>query len=315
MLNRRFLRIKIMQALYGYFRDESPDLKVAEKNLFTSIDKTYDLFLHILAFLSNMHFCARISQEEKRAKHLPTQDDLNPNQKFLNNILLNALSDNKTINNEFAKKTISWQNDQDLVRKLFAELKNTGFYKEYMKAGGENTFEEDRKLIKNILSNLLYDHELFNFWFEERNIHWSDDLYFAFVFMNKWLDAMESEKDLALPSLYRDPVEDKKFVTDLFLKTIIHSKEFDEIIDRHTKNWELERIAQLDILLMKLTLGEILFISNVPVKVSMNEYIDLAKEYSSPQSGRFINGVMDKMVAELKQENKIQKTGRGLLES
>lgn len=314
MLNRRFLRIKIMQALYGYFRDEEADIKTAEKNLFTSIEKTYDLFLHVLSFLSNMHFSARISQEEGRSKRLPTKEDLNPNEKFISNSILVALSNNKAINNEFSKRTISWQNDQDLVRKLFAELKNTPYYKEYMQSGA-NDFNEDKKIIKEIMQELLYEHELFNFWFEERNIHWTDDLHFAFIFVNKWLDALTSEKDVALPPLYRDPEEDKKFVADLFRKTILHSEEFDKLIDKHTKNWELERIATLDILLMKMTLGEILFISNVPVKVSMNEYIDLAKEYSTPQSGRFINGVLDKMVAELKAENKIQKTGRGLLES
>jgi N utilization substance protein B len=314
MLNRRFLRIKIMQALYGFFRDENADSVTAEKNLFTSIDKTYDLFLHLLSFLSNMHFCARISMEEGRAKHLPTKEELNPNAKFINNLFLVALSENKAINSEFTKKTVSWQNDQDLVRKLFSELKATGFYKEYMKSG-PNAFTEDKNLLKEILSELLYEHELFNFWFEERNIHWSDDLHFAFVFLNKWMDTLHSEKDMTLPSLYRDAEEDKKFVADLFRKTIMHTGEFDELIDKHTKNWELERIAQLDILLMKMTLAEILYISNVPVKVSMNEYIDLAKEYSTPQSGRFINGVLDKMVAELKQEGKIEKTGRGLMES
>lgn len=303
-----------MQALYGYFRDEQADIKVAEKNLFTSIDKTYELFLHLLSFLSNLHFSARITLEEGRSKRLPTKEDLNPNEKFINNSLLIAISEHKAINAEFAKKTISWQNDQDLVRKLFSELKTTEFYKAYMQSGPGN-FEEDKKLIKEIMQELLYEHELFNFWFEERNIHWSDDLHFAFVFLNKWLDSLSSEKDVALPPLYRDATEDKKFVADLFRKTIMHAGEFDELIDKHTKNWELERIATLDILLMKMTLGEILYISNVPVKVSMNEYIDLAKEYSTPQSGRFINGVLDKMVAELKQENKIQKTGRGLLES
>lgn len=303
-----------MQALYAYFRDENADIKTAEKNLFTSIDKTYDLFLHLLAFLGNMHFSARIALEDARNKRIPTKEDLNPSEKFINNSLLVAISETKTINAEFSKRNISWQNDQDLVRKLYADLKNTSFFKEYMQAG-DNNFADDRKLVKQILSDLLYEHELFNFWFEERNIHWTDDLHFAFVFLNKWLDSLESAEQVNLPALYRDPVEDKKFVEDVFRKTIVHSEEFDKMIDRHTKNWELERIATLDILLMKMTVAEILYVSNVPVKVSMNEYIDLAKEYSTPQSGRFINGVLDKIVAELKAENRIRKTGRGLLES
>ena len=314
MLNRRFLRIKIMQAMYAFFRDENADVKVAEKNLFASVDKTYELFLYLISFLSNLHFTARISIEDNRAKKLPTKEDLNPNTGFINNTFFTALSNNKALEKEFTKKTISWQNDQDLVRKILSELKITGFYKEYMKAPGQS-FAGDKKLAKEILSNLLYDHELFNFWFEERNIHWSDDLYFAFVFVNKWLDSIQTEKDIVVPALYRDPEGDKKFVEDLFRKTILHNDEFNALIEKNTANWELERIAAIDVLLMKMALTEVLYLSNIPVKVSINEYIDLAKEYSSPQSGRFINGVLDKMVIELKNEKKIQKIGRGLLES
>lgn len=314
MLNRRFLRIKIMQALYAYFRDENADIKIGEKNLFTSIDKTYELFLYLVSFLSNLHYCARISIEDKRAKKLPTQEDLNPNTNFINNAFFTALENNKAFNNEFTRKTISWQNDQDLVRKILAELKTKVFYTEYMKAPAKD-FESDKKLAKEILSNLLYDHELFNFWFEERNIHWSDDLYFAFVFVSKWLDGINSPEDIKLQSLYRDPEGDKQFVADLYCKTILHNSEYNMLIEKNTANWDLERIATIDVLLMKMALTEVLHISNIPVKVSINEYIDLAKEYSSPQSGRFINGVLDKMVVELKNEQKIQKTGRGLLES
>jgi N utilization substance protein B len=314
MLNRRFLRIKIMQALYAYFRDENADIRVAEKNLNTSIDKTYELFLYLVSFLSNLHYCARISIEDKRAKRLPTEDDLNPNTGFVNNTFFTALENNKAFNSEFIKKGVSWANDQDLVRKILAELKTKDFYTEYMKAPGKS-FAGDKKLAKEILSNLLYDHELFNFWFEERNIHWSDDLYFAFVFVNKWVDGINGEEDIKLQPLFRDPEGDKAFVTDLFCKSILHNDMYNKLIEKNTANWELERIATVDILLMKMALTEVLHLSNIPVKVSINEYIDLAKEYSSPQSGRFINGVLDKMVIELKTEGKIQKTGRGLLEN
>jgi N utilization substance protein B len=302
-----------MQALYAYFRDESADLKISEKNLFASIDKTYELFLYLLSFLGNLHFSARIAIEESRAKRIPSKED-NPNIALVNNSFFTILAEDKELNKELTRKAISWQNDQDLVRKILGEIRNTEFYKDYMKSSGPD-FQADKKLAKDILSEVLYNHELFNFWFEERNIHWSDDLHFAFVFVNKWLDALRSEKDVVIPPLYRDPEGDKEFVGELFKKTIIHSKEFDSMIEKHTDNWELERIATLDVLLMKMALTEVLYLSNIPVKVSINEYIDLAKEYSSPQSGRFINGVLDKMVIELKREQKIQKTGRGLLES
>lgn len=312
MFNRRFLRIKIMQALYAYFRDEKADLKVAEKNLFTSIDKSYELFLYILGFLNNLQFAARISIEEAKAKRLPTAEDLNPNLKFVNNLFLTALNDNKHINTAWTNYKVSWQNDQDLVRKVFNEIKNAPFFKEYMQ-NKENSFAEDKKFIQTLLESFLYEHELFNFWFDEKNIYWTDDYYYGFFFLNKWVETV-TENKMPAPILYRDEEGDTKFITDVFAKTIIHSSEFDTLIAEHTKNWELDRIATLDVLLMKMALTEIMYLPNVPVKVSMNEYIDITKEYSTPQSGGFINGILDKIVLDLKKDNKIQKTGRGLLE-
>ncbi|MBS1645844.1 MAG: transcription antitermination factor NusB [Bacteroidetes bacterium] len=312
MFNRRFLRIKVMQALYSFFKDEKADIRVAEKNVFTSIDKSYELFLYLLRFLNDLQFVARIAAEEARAKRLPTQEDLTPNLKFINNLFLQALNENKAIQSLWNTHKISWQNDQDLVRKVFTEWRNTESYKKYMSTP-ETNFQEDKKCIQSFLADFLYEHELFNFWFEEKNIYWSDDYYFGFLFLNKWIDGVSDNK-MPTPKLYREEAEDKKFVSELFLKTIRNVSEYDTLIDANTKNWELDRIASLDVLLMKMTLTELLYISSVPVKVSMNEYIDIAKEYSSPQSGGFINGVLDRLVIQLKAENKIQKTGRGLLE-
>jgi N utilization substance protein B len=312
MFNRRFLRIKVMQALYAYFRDEKADIKVAEKNLFTSIDKSYELFLYILGFLNNIQYAARISVEEARVKRLPTAADLNPSLKFVNNLFLTALNDNKHINSDWTNYKVSWQNDQDLVRKVFNEIKNSDIFKEYMKSE-QHSFAEDKKFIQTILESFLYEHELFNFWFDEKNIYWNDDYYYGFFFLNKWLETV-TETKMPAPQLYRDKEGDEKFIADIFVKTILHSTEFDTIIAEHTKNWELDRIASLDVLLMKMALTEIMYLPNVPIKVSMNEYIDITKEYSTPQSGGFINGILDKIVLDLKKENKIEKTGRGLLE-
>jgi len=301
-----------MQALYAYFRDEKADIKVAEKNLFTSIDKSYELFLYILGFLNNIQYAARISVEEARVKRLPTAADLNPNLKFVNNLFLTTLNDNKHINADWTNYKVSWQNDQDLVRKVFNEIKNSDIFKEYMKSD-QHSFAEDKKFIQTILESFLYEHELFNFWFDEKNIYWNDDYYYGFFFLNKWLETV-TETKMPAPQLYRDKEGDEKFIADVFVKTILHSAEFDTIIAEHTKNWELDRIASLDVLLMKMALTEIMYLPNVPIKVSMNEYIDITKEYSTPQSGGFINGILDKIVLDLKKDNKIQKTGRGLLE-
>ncbi|HEX7413704.1 MAG TPA: transcription antitermination factor NusB [Bacteroidia bacterium] len=302
-----------MQALYAFFIDEKADVKVAEKTLFTSIDKSYELFLYLLGFLTDLHFFARISMEESRAKRLPTQQDLNPNQKFVNNLFLTVLSDNKPIKAALKSYQVSWQNDQDLVRKIFNEIKNTDIFKEYMQSE-QHSFAEDKKFVQTILESFLYEHELFTFWFDEKNIHWHDDYYYGFFFLSNWMKLVTEHK-MPAPKLYRDEEGDKKFVSDVFIKTILHSKDLETMISAHTKNWEIERIASLDVLLMKMALAEIAYLPNVPIKVSMNEYIEITKEYSSPQSGAFINGVLDKIVLELKTQNKIQKTGRGLLES
>ncbi|MHB8260420.1 MAG: transcription antitermination factor NusB [Bacteroidia bacterium] len=302
-----------MQALYAYFIDEKADVKVAEKNLFTSIDKSYELFLYLLGFLTDLHFFARISMEESRAKRLPTQEDLNPNQKFVNNLFLTALSDNKPIQAALKSYQVSWQNDMDLVRKIFNEIKNTNIFKEYMQSK-EQSFAQDKKFVQTILESFLYEHELFTFWFDEKNIHWHDDYYYGFFFLSNWMKLV-SENKMPTPKLYRDEEGDKKFVSDVFIKTILHSNNLETMISAHTKNWEIERIASLDVLLMKMALAEIVHLPNVPIKVSMNEYIEITKEYSSPQSGAFINGILDKIVLELKTQNQIQKAGRGLLES
>jgi N utilization substance protein B len=301
-----------MQALYAFFRDEKADIKAAEKNLFTSIDKSYELFLYLLNFLNNLQFVARIAMEEARTKRLPTQHDLNPNTKFVTNLFLTALNDNKHINDAWKNNKVSWQNDQDLVRKVYSEIRNTIFFKEDMQ-NKEQSFAEDKKFIQTILESFLYEYELFNFWFDEKNIYWTDDYYYGFFFLSNWIDIV-SESKMPPPILYRDVEGDKKFVSELFLKTILHGNEFETMITEHTKNWEIDRIASLDVLLMKMALTEILYLQNVPVKVSMNEYIEITKEYSTPQSGGFINGILDKIVIELKSQSKIQKVGRGLAE-
>jgi N utilization substance protein B len=301
-----------MQALYAFFRDEKADVKAAEKSLFSSIDKSYELFLYLLSFLNDLQFVARISMEEARVKRLPTQQDLNPNMKFVNNLFLTALNENKHINEAWKNYKVSWQNDQDLVRKVFNEIKNTAFFKEYLKSE-QHSFNEDKKFIQTILESFLYEHELFNFWFDEKNIYWTDDYYYGFYFLSNWMDIV-SENKMPAPKLYRDEEGDTKFTSDVFIKTILHSNEFETMITKYTQNWELERIASLDVLLMKMALTEILYLPTIPVKVSMNEYIDITKEYSTPQSGGFINGILDKIAIELKSQNKIQKAGRGLAE-
>ena len=311
MLNRRFLRIKTMQALYSYFQQNSGDIVASEKELFKSLDKIYDLYVYVLVLLTDMHHTAHLVIEESKNKRLPSKEDLDPNLRFIENRVLVALSESAYLRTEVANRKISWQNDFDLVRKLYAELKQTELFKEYMSATN-NTLKEDKQFLISVATEFLYEHELLNHLFEEKNMHWADDTFGAFTMITKTFETFTT--DLRLIPLYKDKEDDMKFISTLFRKTIAGDKEYDTLIEDKTKNWELERIASMDVLLMKMALAEMMNVSNVPVKVSLNEYIDISKEYSTPNSKTFINGILDKLIADLKRDGKIEKTGRGLVE-
>lgn len=312
MLNRRYLRIKTMQTLYSYFQQDKAEIGFYEKELFKSLDKIYDLYVYVLVLFTDMHHTAHLVIEENKNKRLPSKEDLDPNLKFIKNTLLVASSHSSELKKELTNRKISWQNDFDLVRKLYSELRATDLYKNYM-ATPEQTLKEDKQFLISVATEFLYEHELLNHVFEEKNMHWADDTFGAFSMVSRTFEAYNGGA-LYLQPLYKDAEDDKNFISTLFRKTIAGDKEYETLIDQKTKNWELDRIASMDVLLMKMAIAEFLNVSNVPVKVSLNEYIDISKEYSTPNSKTFINGVLDKIIAELKQDNRIQKTGRGLME-
>jgi transcription antitermination protein NusB len=301
-----------MQALYSFFQHEKADLAHFEKELFKSLDKIYELYLSILALVNDLHHVSMVMVDESRNKRLPNEADLNPNLKFVNNSLLVSLSDNSELKKQIEKRKISWQNDFDVVRKLFNEIKNGELYKTYQESGNNN-IEEDRNFIVSLITEHLSENEVLISLFEEKNIHWADDTFVAF---NSAIRSFESfDGDFIMQPLLKDEKDDLEFMSTLFKKTIIYKDQFEELIDKHTKNWDIERIANMDMLLMEMALAEILYLPNVPIKASLNEYIDISKEYSTPNSKTFVNGVLDKIIADLKEQNKINKTGRGLKEN
>jgi N utilization substance protein B len=311
MLNRRFLRIKVMQALYSFFQHEKASQAQFEKELFKSLDKIYDLYLSILLLFDDLRHVALVIIDENKNKRLPTKEDLNPNLKFVNNSLLLSLHENKEFKAQIEKRKISWQNDFDVVRKLFNEIRNGEVYKAYM-SSGQNSAEEDRNFLITLITDHLSQNEVLTSILEDKNIHWADDSFVAFNSAIRNFETFEGKFEL-MP-LLKDEQDDLAFMSDLFNKTIIYRQTFEEMIDRHASNWELERIASMDMLLMEMALTEILHVPNIPVKASLNEYIDISKEYSTPNSKTFVNGVLDKIIAELKRDNRIVKSGRGLKE-
>jgi len=232
--------------------------------------------------------------------------------KFVNNSLLIALSESKELKKEIEKQKVSWQEHFDLVRKLFNEIKASEDYKHYM-AIPENSVKGDKEFLIALIINHLAEHDLLNHVFEEKNIHWADDTFLAFNSVIRTFETFDGT--FKLMPLLKDVEDDKQFVSLLFKKTIQYNTQYEELIQSHTKNWELDRIASMDMLLMKMAIAEILHLKNVPVKVSLNEYIDISKEYSTPNSKTFVNGVLDKVILQLKNSGKIEKAGRGLKES
>lgn len=305
-----------MQALYAYYHSEEKSIQKQEKELFSSFENIYDLYLYLLLLLIEIRASGRNRIAIRKVKRLPSEEDINPNTKFVDNKIFSIISINRQVASESAKRQISWEKESDITQKLFAKITESEEYAAYLSTTTRD-FKEDKKFISEIYRNLIAGDESLEMFFEEKNIHWADDIDFVNTLVLKTIDFIpESSTDnLPIAILYKDEKEDKQFAKDLFKLVIEHGDETDKLIQAKTDNWELERIAFMDVLLMKMAIVEFLYFPTVPVKVSLNEYIELAKQYSTPKSSVFINGILDKLLAELKKDGTLQKKGRGLVEN
>ena len=320
MLSRRYLRIKVMQALYAFFASDSDQLDYSEKQLMLSLEKLYDLYIYNLSLIVEILDFAANKQEESKKKFYPTEEEINPNTKFIDNIFIQQLTKNNDFKRSVEKRRISWADDHDMIKKIFNRFKETKEYKEYMSAQTKS-FEEDREILIKLQKKAIIKHAPMYDYFEEKSIFWADEFLTASMMVIKTIQGFEHSisEDAKLPSPFKAPEnngnnEDKKFVVELFRKTIIYSNEYHKLIAVIAQNWELDRIALMDMILIKMALTEFLEFSSIPLKVSMNEYIEISKMYSTPKSNVFINGILDKLLDSLKKDNKIKKIGRGLIE-
>jgi len=316
MLSRRFLRIKIFQALYAYFQSSNKDAKKVEKELFLSLERMFDLYLYFLILGKELVHHSKLKMEDAKVKRLPTEEDLNPNTKFINNATFNLLSHNSELNEYVNKRKVTWNADQELVTKFLSFLRKHEVYINYMSTK-ETSFEEDQKFVINLYKKVIPDFDLLLSEISDKSIFWGyDEMDFVLSMVLKTIKKfnVKSNASTSIMPLYRDEEEDLQFVKDLFQKTIAADKENSKMIADKTKNWDVERIAMVDILLMKMALTEFISFKSIPVKVTLNEYIDLSKWYSTPKSKVFINGILDKLLEELKGNGKLKKMGRGLIE-
>ncbi|MRX46069.1 transcription antitermination factor NusB [Pedobacter puniceum] len=312
MLNRRHLRVKVMQTLYAFQQTESTDYRLQEKNLLASVDKVYEMYISLLALINDVVQYADIDAIERANKHLPSEEDLNPNLKILNNLFIKLLLASEEYQQAIKKYKTSWDFDPELARSLFASLKASAEYQDYIKTEGQD-LHTDKDIIKFIFKKVILKSSLAQSALEEKHINWQVDQDVLQAMIAKTLKNFSSlEGDHKLAQISSNWSEDKEFITDLFHKTVANESTFQELIAGKTKNWEADRIAMMDVIIMKMAIAEMIYFSSIPVKVTINEYLEIAKEFSTPKSNSFINGILDKIFEELNAQNKIRKYGRGL---
>ena len=314
MLSRRHLRIKVMQALYGFFNAGDESIGKGEKELLLSINHFYELFLYQLLFLTEIFEIAKKQIEDSKQKHRPTEQELNPNTRFIENLLLFALSENPKLKSHFEKRKISWVSENEIAKRVFNNFKSGSEYEKYM-TSAENDFEKDKEIVAVLFKKYIAEFPQLVQFYEGKSIFWVDDIDIVNHILVKIIRSIkEGAADKTFDELewYIDD-EDREFAVNLFRKAIMSSEKYEKIISEKTLNWEIERIAMMDILLMKMAMCELLEFPSIPVKVTLNEYIDISKMYSTPKSSVFINGILDKLISDFKNANMIKKTGRGLM--
>ena len=315
MLNRRHLRIKALQNIFAWQMTEKKDSVSSQKALMQSIDSVYEMYVRMLALLVDVTEYTAIDALERANKHLPTAEDLNPNQKLLHNKFAVVLKQNPEYTASVNKYQINWFSDPELVKSIFNKLKETKEYEAYLAEEAE-TLESSKEIIKFIFRKVLLKNLNIIQAFEDRFINWPVDSEVMKGMIAKTLKNFTSEDPFKnkLTPISADWTEDSRFVKDLFAYTIKNDGAYQELIAERTKNWESERIALMDTILMKMAICELMNFPSIPVKVTINEYLELSKDYSTPKSNSFINGILDKILNDLKRTNSIKKIGRGLIE-
>ncbi|MBN2806001.1 MAG: transcription antitermination factor NusB [Prolixibacteraceae bacterium] len=313
MISRRIIRIKVMQALYAFHSSPDQTINLAEKELFFSINKSYDLYHWMLQLLVEIHQFSLERLEIKKQKNLPTSDDLNPNTRFIENPIILKIIENKPLQKYLEQSKLSWHDYPELIKKLHTELIESEQYTSYM-SSANHTLKDDYNLIEYFYANIVVQSEDLYQLLEEQSIYWNDDLEFVASMIIKTLRKfkLSTLPTKSLMPLFKDE-DDIDFTKKLFRKAVLNTEEHREIIKKHLRNWELDRVAFIDVLIMEMALCEFLYFNSIPTKVSLNEYIDLAKFYSTTKSRTFINGILDKILKSLKEEGQITKIGRGLV--
>ena len=316
MLNRRFLRVKALQEIYAYHQSDSSNLPQAERHILEEVEDLYKLFVYQLSFwVEVMHFAER-RIEENKSKHFPTEEDLNPNLKFVNNRILNVLDENKHLLSLEEKYKINWADArEDFIRSFYNRMIEYPEYQEYMN-NDKDSFSDDKHFLVAVIDAYMAEDSLLYDYYSDRDLSFNSDYQIAIYLLWKFINELpvSFDADSKLPPVFKAEEEDKEFVVKLFEKTILHADEYMEMVKANISNWDYDRLALMDKILIFMALTEFIEFHSIPVKVTINEYIEISKFYSTPESRRFVNGMLDRLSTELKEQGRLVKTGLGLVD-
>ncbi|HJA85809.1 MAG TPA: transcription antitermination factor NusB [Candidatus Bacteroides avicola] len=307
MINRVLIRIKIIQIVYAYYQNGSKNLDAAEKELFFSLSKAYDLYNYLLMLIIAVTNYAQKRIDAAKSKLAPTVEELNPNMKFVENKFVAQLEVNRQLTEFSTNQKRSWANDEDFVKGMYERIIASDIYKEYMESE-DDSYEGDRELWRKLYKTFVFNNDDLDALLEDQSLYWNDDKEIVDTFVLKTIKRFDEKNGANQPLLpeFKDE-EDQEFARRLFRRTILNSDYYRHLISENTRNWELDRVAFMDVIVMQCALAEILSFPNIPISVSLNEYVEIAKIYSTPKSGSFVNGTLDGIVNQLKKDGKLTK--------
>lgn len=298
MINRKLIRVKIVQLTYAYYQNGHHNMDTAEKELLFSLSKAYDLYNYLLGLI------VAITQEERRRVDIATrraerEGTETPSQRFAFNKFATQLEENKQLNLFMEDKKMSWENDVEAVRKLCDQIERSPLYQEYMMSDAED-YETDRELWRRIYRTLIQGNEDLDAILEEKSLYWNNDKEIVDTFVLKTIKRFDpaNKADQELLPEY-DDTEDREYALKLFRSTILNADTYQRYMSETSRNWNFSRLAYMDVVLMQIAIAEMLTFPNIPISVTINEYVDLAKLYSTPKSGGYINGMLDAIARHL----------------
>jgi N utilization substance protein B len=289
------------------------DLKTANNQLLESVDLMYDLYLYLLLTFQEVKNASLSKMEDRANKLRPSFEDLNPNRKFVDNSIVESITNSNPLQDLCQRRNVNWKSDerQEIFRKLFIEIEKSEVYFEHMEAI-ENDFSNAKNFLVQLFRNEIANSPLVYNFFEEEEIRWMDDIDLACSMVIKTIKNTKDEGPFEFLPLYKDNDDEKEFITTLLKQTVAIDQESEKMIAELADNWELDRIAKMDVLLLKMAFAELQSFESIPTKVTINEYLEISKYYSTPKSNVFINGILDKSLKKMTKDKKIVKTGRGL---